>query len=707
MTLFLAAPGKSLGLGAGKNLLYRPVGTVVTPGGGGTLTGTAGLAGWWDASSYAGVVTSSGVTASGWNTAVGGVTDKTGNGRALVPYFGAGSGTAPQTIPRLNGLFGGVGRNTVVPPGALPTYWTGQLLPVMDPDQGLRLPTQTFGAGLPWTWMLVWSRPNWRQGGSTAPVTLLTFGSVPVVQLSSTLGGIGLTLFPGAHGDTFANVATERRHTHSLILSYNPAAGISLWLDGNVLATGRTNYAGAGGVATLLHDTTSGGSAQCWFHEAAWWNAALSPADVTTTLAYLTRWTRGARRGINILVNGQSNGVNGFNDGAWHLMAQGLAWYIGALAGNVMGNPGNTLVGGEGLYQATGDPFTGSFLTDPNTGAAASTWALGADGTTAEAAIVAQTAAELADVAAIFWPWSESDSGKSYSEKAVFFAAQQRYAALMRGWVGKPASAVPLLLWNAIPFQYFTPEPGNQMIRESNHDLTQLSGENAWIVLPQTSDSISRSATANANGTWTDAENDSIHRSQPDNQRYGQRAAIGAASAVLASSGGDTISTIPAGVPSIGGPAISHVYQQSGTVYIVTVTHDAGNDLVIPLQAANGFGWSLMDGGSVASPGTLIAATLCEYVSSTKIQVTFASAPTHAASALLLFYPYGGMNLGASNGATAIGRGLPGTTNAVTDNLSTVTPPAGWDIGNQLGSSWYANLPLAATTYGVPVSTTP
>jgi hypothetical protein len=65
------------------------------------------------------------------------------------------------------------------------------------------------------------------------------------------------------------------------------------------------------------------------------------------------------------------------------------------------------------------------------------------------------------------------------------------------------------------------------------------------------------------------------------------------------------------------------------------------------------------------------------------------------------------MNLGANSGATAIGRGLVGTTNAVTDNYSTIVPPAGWDIGNQLGSSWAANLPLAATTYGVAVSTTP
>ena len=538
MTVVFVAPGRALDLGGGRRGLYRPLGTTgPTGGGGGTLTGLGGLAGWWDASSYSGSVTASGVTAPGWNTAVGGVTDKSGNSRTLIPFFGGGGGTAPQTTARLNGILGGLGRSTVVPPGALPS--SGQLLPVMDPDQGLRLPTQTFATGLPWTWFLVWSRPNWRQP-STGPVTLLTFGSVPVVQMDSSAGSGRLILFPGASQTIISGVTLTRRHTHSLILAYAPGVGINVWLDGTQVATDATNAAGAGGVATLLHDTTSGGGAQCWFHEAAWFTRALAGNDLTALLAYATRWTRGTRRGINLLVNGQSNAVNGYIDGAWHLMAQGIAWYLGALAGNVLGSPGNTLVGGEGLYQAAGDPFNGSFLADPNTGADPSTWALGQDGNTAHAYVAALAAAELADVAAIFWPWSESDSGKSYSEKAVFTAAMKQYASLMRGWVGKTAAACPLLLWNPIPFQYFTPEPGNQMIREADHDLTQTSGQNAWIVLPQTSDSISRSATGNADGTWTDAHNDDIHRSVADNQRFGQRAAIGASTAILTSTGGDT-----------------------------------------------------------------------------------------------------------------------------------------------------------------------
>ncbi len=82
---------------------------------------------------------------------------------------------------------------------------------------------------------------------------------------------------------------------------------------------------------------------------------------------------------------------------------------------------------------ATGDPFRGPLLADPNNGSAPSTWSIDQDGTTAEAYVTAQTAAEVTDRPAIFWPLSESDSRNSFSEKTMFFAAQQRYSAIMRG----------------------------------------------------------------------------------------------------------------------------------------------------------------------------------------------------------------------------------------------------------------------------------
>jgi hypothetical protein len=124
----------------------------------------------------------------------------------------------------------------------------------------------------------------------------------------------------------------------------------------------------------------------------------------------------------------------------------------------------------------------------------------------------------------------------------------------------------------------------------------------------------------------------------------------------------DTIAAtaLPAtGLPTKGGPAISHVYRYSNTELILTVVHDCGNDLIVPLQAANGVGFAVMDGGSVASPGKIITATAAARIDPTHVSVTLASAITNPSADELFFYPYG---------SAQIGRG-----DAVTDNASAMT----------------------------------
>jgi hypothetical protein len=220
-------------------------------------------------------------------------------------------------------------------------------------------------------------------------------------------------------------------------------------------------------------------------------------------------------------------------------------------------------------------------------------------------------------------------------------------------------------------------------------------------VLPQTADSLPRSIGGAAlvynptTGIWSGG--DSLHRDIPDHQRFGMLAAPLVARAILASEGGDTLSSIPAGIPGAGGPAVTHVYRQSSTVLIVTVAHDRGTDLIVPAtQAAVGLGWAVMDGGSVASPGTIVTATACIRLNSTQLQITLTQALVNASAACRLFYPYG---------TTTIGRG-----NAVTDNLSQITPPAGWNIAADLGSGWSLNMPVHVpmmTASGVVLSDTP
>jgi hypothetical protein len=187
---------------------------------------------------------------------------------------------------------------------------------------------------------------------------------------------------------------------------------------------------------------------------------------------------------------------------------------------------------------------------------------------------------------------------------------------------------------------------------------------------------------------WTGGDPD--HRDIPDNQRFGQLAAPLVARVVLANSGGDTITEIPAGIPTMGGPVVTKVYRQSNTILVVTVQHDCGTDLIVSAntQAPLGSGWAVMDGGTVASPGTIVKATACVRLNNTQLQITLAQALVNPSANCRLFYPYG---------TYMMGRG-----NAVYDNLSTLTPPAGWNIGADLGIplttnndvTWSWNMPV-------------
>jgi hypothetical protein len=591
----------------------------------------------------------------------------------------------------------------VMPPN-LPQ--SGQQLPLMDPDQGLISAAMSLGSGTPWTVLLVWSRPNWRQN-STAPGTLLSVGGTEVLTADNSAGTGQLILFPGAQQTVLTSTLT-RRHTHAVILRNTPGVGVDVWLDSTWAATAVPNALAASVSEPLLflHNGASNGGAECWFHEAAVWGEALGTTGIADIQSYEARWTLGARKGIQIMVSGQSNAGNGLNDGAWHLLAQGVAWHLGALGFGVVGcyssPPAATCIHGEGIYPVAGPGLSGSFLNDPGDGSDPSTWALGTDGLAVQTWLESNTAPEdAADIAAILWPWSEDDSCRQYSEKATYEAAARRLLSLERGVLSPPAASLPHVWWSAIPFDYNSNDPGTQMQREVVADMADDPTQNVTVVLPQTSDSLPRGIGGPAlvydptTGIWSGG--DPLHRDIPDNQRFGMLAAPLVARAILACEGGDTMSSIPGGVPAAGGPVVTHVYRQSNTSLIVTVQHDCGTDLIVPAtQAAVGAGWAVMDGGSVASPGTIVTATACARLNVTQLRITLAQALVNASAACRLFYPYG--------------TGMMGRGNSVTDNLSLVTPPAGWNIAGDLGAGWSLNMPVhvpMATASGVVLSDTP
>jgi hypothetical protein len=672
-----------------------------------------GLTGWWDAGTYAGLVDANHNPLPGWNNGAVGIADKSGAGTTLAAYHYAGSGTAPQATPRLNGTLGGVGLNTIAPPN-LPPSGSGWLLPFLDVDTGYSLVSASMGSGASWSVYFVWSRPNYMQGGSVLPsqIALLTLGTTVVLAADSTAGANSrLILFPGAM-QTIITGALERRHTHSIIISNSPGAGVAVWLDAVQVTSSAPNPLASTVTAPLLflHSGVAYGAAQCWFHEAAIWGRALSGNDITTLLSCATRWVRGVRKGIQLLVMGQSNAGYSLGDGAWHLLAQGIAWHLGALAYNVIGNWSSsgsaTCVSGHGISNmpfsasdataaATFGDYPGSFLEDPGDGSDPAGWTLGRDGTGVQAVLSSTPADDLSDIALIVWPWTETDSIRAYGDKTYYEHAQINLLAKVRAMVARSASSLPLMLWNAIPFGSGT-AGGMQMVREAAAGLAGAPNGNAFVGLPQTSDSNPRGGTWNAtNGVFTQGTGDYLHRDATDNIRFGRLAAPVATRAVLTATGGDTETSIPASLPVIGGPYVSHVYQQTAhsTTILLTITHDAGDDLIVANQAVTGVGFCIMDGGSVMSPGPIIAATACTRVDATHLQITLATAPENTQADLLFFYSYGPNN---------IFRG-----DAVYDNYSAMSLPSGWNIANDLGSAWALNYPLAATATPIAVSAAP
>ncbi len=652
-------------------------------------TAITGLSGWWDAGTFNGLLDISGRPLPAWNNPAAGIADKSGHGNVLAAYRFSGS-ALPQATPRLNAFLGGVGLNTVIVPNAMPA--PGYYLPRMDIDQGFRLATANLGAASEWTWYFVWSRPNWRQD-MAGPITLLNIAGATVLQADGVRGDGGrLMLFAGAAMRVLTS-SLERRHTHSIIIRNTPGAGIDVWLDGDQVASGVANPLGvtASGPLLLLHSGVSQGSAQCWFHEAASWSRALAPDEITTLLACATRWQRGARKGVMLLITGQSNAHNyALADGAGHLLAQGVAWYLGALAYNVFAaeivSTTGTIKSGHGIYACP--PYEGSFVVNPNDGSLPAAWQLGADGQAVQTFVSSQIAEDLAECGAIVWLWNETDSYRRYSEKAMFKAAAQRFMALQRAMLpGGGTAVLPLIWWNAIPYGN---TDGIQMHREVVAELAADPMQGVVIGNPMTADSSPRAG-------------DRSHRSVADNRRFAQLAAPIVARALATQGRADTLPSIPGGIPITGGPRITHAYRQDSSTIVLTVEHDAGNDLVLSPLAADGQGFVVMDGGSVSSPGPLRQATACARIDATHLLLTLASPLASPSASCLLFYPYGSYSPAGLPAYTAD----MGSGNAVYDNLASLAKPAGWDIGADLGASWNLNFPLAATSAPVMLSDTP
>jgi len=687
--LLVAPGGRKLTVSAGGLMLLTsaPPGVVIAPPittTGPVLSDIAGLLGWWDASTPAGLRTGAGAAVGGFSVAAANLVNAVSGGPAMALATSSGYGAASPTgfiaRPRLVGSNGGL--------GATLANNYGPVAPLVDNSLNASVPGLAMNGSVSRTLHLVWSRPARASqpfnNNLPGPLTLLSIGGAPVLTLGNAGGADALTLF-----GTVLSAALTTRHTHSVTLRWAAGGGIDAWVDDAPAATGVANAiaAGASGIGLGL------GSAGCYLHELAVWDHALSSVDMATLLTGLAsvskRWVRGPRKGIRLLAMGQSN-ASYFMADAESVLQETIRYHLGALGVDVFTGDnrlpqtsGGTTPGGTPLYASPG----GFFLSDPGTGADPSTWACSAS---VDAILNSVGTAELPDFAGIWFYYSENDSGRNYSEKATYRGAVLAYANHLRSLVGRTAATMPLLEISALPFSGANaPAAPNNVagmyaIREAVADLAADASTGTAVVLPNTSAAWGRGAAADGTG------GDNNHLDGADNLRHARLAGPMIARALVAAGAADA-TTLPAGLPAVGGPRIVSAQRQGAASILVTVQHDAGADLRLPGGAAQGWGWQLLDGWvSVGAPGVAIAVTTVARMSATTLLLTLASPMSNPASACRMYYGYGNQK---------IGRG-----SAVTDNYSAATRPAGCDIAADLGAAWAPDMPLAVTPYGMALS---
>ena len=188
---------------------------------------------------------------------------------------------------------------------------------------------------------------------------------------------------------------------------------------------------------------------------------AVASADIASIQSYQTRWTlRRAQGHADPGHRASPTPAMALNDGAWHLLAQGVAWHLGALAiwrGGELRQPagrhlhpwrGHLSRSGPGVYrlvpERSGRRQRSVHLAFRRRRAARCRPGFNSD-----------TAPEdAADIAAIIWPWSENDSCRQYSEKATYEAAARRLLSLERGMLSRPRRTCrSLVVGDSIPLQ--------------------------------------------------------------------------------------------------------------------------------------------------------------------------------------------------------------------------------------------------------------
>ena len=692
------------------------------------------LAAWWDAGSLAGMRDAGGAVPTVWGGPVFSLADKSGNARpASISATGLGNRapTGPLSMPRAVGPVGGIIARKDNSAG---TYW-----PAIDETVNITAPSVDMRPSVAWSLTAVFSRPNLAQDSTydgsspvlAIPVTVLSVAGTPVLRLTANSISDTLKLFPAGANVTVATGLT-RLFTHSVTLVNRPGAGVDVWFDDALVATGVANPVSAAGTLGL-----PSGVGQMIFHEAALWAASLSTADLdrlhgTRTDAAAKRWARANnRKSPAFIVQGQSNFSDMLTFGGGAILAEAVRYHLGLLACTIH-VPNGALGAGTGSIVSTGgaDVLTG----DPNADAVAGNYPLGARGQAVADFLAALDADRRANVAGFLELWSEGASaGYSYSYIVSNLVNQERQmAARFRTAAG---SNIPWFLPYAVP--YPNNDASQQGIVEMNAAIVANAGNNAFICLPQFLDTLPKGASYDpSTGAFGTAATggvggDPAHRDLSEWPRMARRMAPTIARVLAAQSYAESASW-PSGLAVSGGPrVVSAVYEGTAQgrtsggaatdTLLVTVAHDAGyaavsgcdfyltagalgyldNGTPRPSAAAQGAGWMVQDGGTSSAPTIKLLAVGCERVDATHLRVVLAARLSSTSRANLalarLYYGWGCDNAGSVAAPSQFGRG-----GAIYDNYAALAKPAGWNYAGDSGVA--ENMALAQTPNGVGIA---
>ncbi len=415
---------------------------------------------------------------------------------------------------------------------------------------------------------------------------------------------------------------------------------------------------------------------------------------------------------LSLFGHGQSNAqfANDY-DGALLAMSQAVSAYLGATGTPARYSSPDTDVGGTAVYcGATGAQSYLAWGGDTAAAAAAAAYTTYGQGVLSY--ISSLTFEQREQIQALVIYWGETDSeftdatgGLSYTDKPVYKAALLNDFAQIRAALGKTVGNCPVAIFGP---PYGT-SSGAAMVREAWAELSMDPANNLQWVIRQTYDSITRGDNWNpATGVETAGASNFGHRDAVDNVAFYRRGALAVARQIIAATGLPA-STIPASLGAGIGPQITAAVL-SGSTVTLTVQHDGGNDLVVPLLAAQGVGFMVLDGGTIPTAWNFIQATACVRVDATHLQLTLARAPTNPVAQCRLFYPFPA-EFYAAQPLTEIGRGC-----AVTDNFGSISVPAQFDLNQIIGAGWRMNMPLcspvtiagsgsaASAEFGIPLS---